>query len=102
MSKSRTGQLKPCCAWCEDNRKDLRHTITVGHTRREFCSENCLNEFKRVYLKTSAVSVPGLGISGAARHPERWPVPCARLLSAGRLCTWKTMVCCRSSVALSA
>ncbi|EEC08322.1 hypothetical protein IscW_ISCW018879 [Ixodes scapularis] len=53
MSKSRTGQLKPCCTWCKDNRKDLRHTITVGQARREFCSENCLHEFKRVYLKVT-------------------------------------------------
>lgn len=55
MSRSRPGQAnKPCCAWCEDNRKDLRHAITVGHVRKEFCSENCLHEFKRVYLKSDS------------------------------------------------
>ncbi|KAK8770666.1 hypothetical protein V5799_012870 [Amblyomma americanum] len=58
MSRSRPGHLKPCCAWCEDNRKDLRHAITVGHVRKEFCSENCLHEFKRVYLKAYKLDCP--------------------------------------------
>lgn len=78
MSKSRTGQLKPCCTWCKDNRKDLRHTITVGQARREFCSENCLHEFKRVYLKTSTVYLPGFRVLAPA-HPRRWPAPSVRL-----------------------
>ncbi|CAN7982417.1 unnamed protein product [Ixodes pacificus] len=67
MSKSRTGQLKPCCTWCKDNRKDLRHTITVGQARREFCSENCLHEFKRVYLKV-ACALCEIVIRGASVH----------------------------------
>ncbi|XP_037280784.1 polycomb protein Scm [Rhipicephalus microplus] len=67
MSRSRLGHLKPCCAWCEDNRKDLRHAITVGHARKEFCSENCLHEFKRVYLKV-ACALCEIVIRGASVH----------------------------------
>ncbi|XP_077489053.1 polycomb protein Scm isoform X2 [Amblyomma americanum] len=69
MSRSRPGHLKPCCAWCEDNRKDLRHAITVGHVRKEFCSENCLHEFKRVYLKV-ACALCEIVIRGASVHLE--------------------------------
>ncbi|XP_075550841.1 polycomb protein SCMH1-like isoform X5 [Dermacentor variabilis] len=69
MSRSRLGHLKPCCAWCEDNRKDLRHAITVGHVRKEFCSENCLHEFKRVYLKV-ACALCEIVIRGASVHLE--------------------------------
>ncbi|XP_077540541.1 polycomb protein Scm isoform X1 [Haemaphysalis longicornis] len=70
MSRSRPGQAnKPCCAWCEDNRKDLRHAITVGHVRKEFCSENCLHEFKRVYLKV-ACALCEIVIRGASVHLE--------------------------------
>lgn len=67
MSRSRPGHPKPCCAWCEDNRKDLRHAITVGHIRKEFCSENCLHEFKRVYLKV-ACALCEIVIRGASVH----------------------------------
>ncbi|XP_037579170.1 polycomb protein Scm isoform X1 [Dermacentor silvarum] len=69
MSRSRLGHLKPCCAWCEDNHKDLRHAITVGHVRKEFCSENCLHEFKRVYLKV-ACALCEIVIRGASVHLE--------------------------------
>ncbi|XP_064489316.1 polycomb protein SCMH1-like [Ornithodoros turicata] len=60
---------KPSCAWCEDNRKDLRYTITVGHARKEFCSEHCLNEFKRVYLKV-ACALCEIVIRGPSVHLE--------------------------------
>lgn len=79
MSRSRPGHLKPCCAWCEDNRKDLRHAITVGHVRKEFCSENCLHEFKRVYLKSGRSVASARFDEGAVRRCGRWPVPCVRL-----------------------
>ncbi|XP_013775899.2 polycomb protein SCMH1-like isoform X1 [Limulus polyphemus] len=49
-SKSRN---RPCCAWCEEARRDLRFSVTVGHTKKEFCSESCLAEFKKAYLKVS-------------------------------------------------
>lgn len=70
-----SGNQKTCCAWCEDNRKDLRYTITVGHARKEFCSEHCLNEFKRVYLKLSSI----ISASSFDVLRNRLPAPCARL-----------------------
>ncbi|KAL1437714.1 hypothetical protein MTO96_048669 [Rhipicephalus appendiculatus] len=77
MSRSRLGHLKPCCAWCEDNRKDLRHAITVGHARKEFCSENCLHEFKRVYLKVACalceiIDPASSSLMGAARFQYQY------------------------------
>lgn len=44
------GRTKPCCAWCSD-KKDLKYCLTVGHQKKDFCSETCMQEFKRAYLK---------------------------------------------------
>uniref|UniRef100_A0A1W7RA05 Polycomb protein SCMH1 n=1 Tax=Hadrurus spadix TaxID=141984 RepID=A0A1W7RA05_9SCOR len=47
------GRTKPFCAWCEDNKKDLKYCLNSGQGRKDFCSDTCMAEYKRAYIKSN-------------------------------------------------
>lgn len=39
------------CTWCADNKVPLKYIINQNRSRKEFCSENCVAEFRNAYRK---------------------------------------------------
>uniref|UniRef100_T1IQC7 TRASH domain-containing protein n=1 Tax=Strigamia maritima TaxID=126957 RepID=T1IQC7_STRMM len=48
---NKSGKPRPSCAWCGDVKWEMRYTLPTLHGKKEFCSENCLNEFNKAYVK---------------------------------------------------
>lgn len=48
-------QLKstPSCAWCEDPKRKLKYQFNHEGTKKQFCSEPCLNQFRKTYSQVS-------------------------------------------------
>lgn len=41
----------PCCTWCREPKQVLKYVLPTCHGKKEFCSESCLCEFRKEYLK---------------------------------------------------
>lgn len=61
---SSKGRTKPFCAWCEDNKKDLKYCLNTGQGRKDFCSDTCMAEYKKAYIK-STCAICGTSIEGS-------------------------------------
>lgn len=49
-----TSALKSC-TWCADNKVPLKYIINQNSSRKEFCSENCVAEFRNAYRKGACI-----------------------------------------------
>ncbi|KAL0276404.1 UNVERIFIED_CONTAM: hypothetical protein PYX00_003990 [Menopon gallinae] len=45
----------PCCTWCQELKSTLKYVFPTQHGKKEFCSETCLSEFRKAYLKGSCL-----------------------------------------------
>lgn len=43
------------CTWCADNKAPLKYIINQNRRRKEFCSENCVAEFRSAYRKGACI-----------------------------------------------
>ncbi|XP_046986831.1 polycomb protein SCMH1 isoform X1 [Schistocerca americana] len=39
------------CTWCNENKLPLKYILPTQHAKKEFCSETCLSEFRKAYIK---------------------------------------------------
>lgn len=46
---------KTSCTWCGENKQPLKYVLPTQHGKKEFCSENCLSEFRKAYIKGACV-----------------------------------------------
>ncbi len=44
----------PSCNWCREE-KSLKYVLPTQQGKKEFCTENCLREFRAAYSKVSGV-----------------------------------------------
>ncbi|XP_066998695.1 polycomb protein Scm isoform X2 [Anabrus simplex] len=42
---------KTSCTWCGENKQPLKYVLPTQHGKKEFCSETCLSEFRKAYIK---------------------------------------------------
>ncbi|GLG97588.1 Polycomb protein SCMH1 [Gryllus bimaculatus] len=42
---------KTSCTWCGENKQQLKYVLPTQHGKKEFCSETCLSEFRKAYIK---------------------------------------------------
>lgn len=50
----------PCCTWCREMKSTLKYVLPTQHGKKEFCSESCLAEFRKAYLKGSCLHCDNL------------------------------------------
>ncbi|KAK6640945.1 hypothetical protein RUM44_012643 [Polyplax serrata] len=43
----------PNCTWCKEGKQVLKYVLPTQHGKKEFCSETCLSEYRKAYLKGS-------------------------------------------------
>lgn len=43
----------PSCTWCKEQKHTLKYVLPTQHGKKDFCSETCLSEYRKVYLKGS-------------------------------------------------
>lgn len=41
------------CVWCRENKRQLNYVLPTQHGKKEFCSEMCLLQFRKVYQPVS-------------------------------------------------
>ncbi|PSN34377.1 Polycomb protein SCMH1 [Blattella germanica] len=51
----RPAKNKTSCTWCGENKQQLRYVLPTQHCKKEFCSETCLSEFRKAYIKCDNV-----------------------------------------------
>lgn len=39
------------CTWCNEGKLPLKYILPTTNGKKEFCSENCLSEFRKAYVK---------------------------------------------------
>lgn len=39
------------CTWCNEGKLPLKYILPTAHGKKEFCSETCLAEFRKAYVK---------------------------------------------------
>ncbi|XP_063241328.1 polycomb protein Scm isoform X2 [Bacillus rossius redtenbacheri] len=42
---------KSSCTWCGETKQPLKYVYPTQHGKKEFCSETCLSEFRKAYIK---------------------------------------------------
>lgn len=47
----RPSKNKTSCTWCGENKQPLKYVLPTQHGKKEFCSETCLSEFRKAYMK---------------------------------------------------
>lgn len=47
----RPPKMKTSCTWCEENKQPLKYVLPTTHGKKEFCSETCLAEYRKAYMK---------------------------------------------------
>lgn len=47
--------INKACTWCADNKVPLKYIINQNRNRKEFCSENCVAEFRNAYRKGACI-----------------------------------------------
>ncbi|XP_069695083.1 polycomb protein Scm isoform X2 [Periplaneta americana] len=47
----RPSKNKTSCTWCGENKQPLKYVLPTQHGKKEFCSETCLSEFRKAYIK---------------------------------------------------
>ncbi|XP_030748827.1 polycomb protein Scm [Sitophilus oryzae] len=63
MSNSANGKLRGpgrppkkglSCTWCNETKLPLKYVFPITNGKKEFCSETCLSEFRKAYMKGGA------------------------------------------------
>lgn len=56
-SKSPIKQLQSpqTCTWCAETRTPLKYVLPTQNGKKEFCSESCIAEFRKAYIKGACV-----------------------------------------------
>ncbi|KAA0188334.1 hypothetical protein HAZT_HAZT009574 [Hyalella azteca] len=50
-ARGRPPKLPRACTWCAELRPQLKYVFPTPNTKKEFCSEMCLSEFRKALLK---------------------------------------------------
>jgi hypothetical protein len=51
IGAGRPSKNKTSCTWCGENKQPLKYILPTQHGKKEFCSETCLSEFRKAYVK---------------------------------------------------
>lgn len=51
----RPPKLKNSCTWCGETKQPLKYVLPTQHGKKEFCSETCLSEFRKAYVRGACV-----------------------------------------------
>ncbi|XP_046403093.1 polycomb protein Scm isoform X2 [Ischnura elegans] len=46
---------KTSCTWCGESKQPLKYVLPTQHGKKEFCSETCLSEFRKAYIKGACI-----------------------------------------------
>ncbi|XP_043267271.1 polycomb protein SCMH1 [Venturia canescens] len=46
---------KHSCTWCGETKQLLKYVLPTQHGKKEFCSETCLSEFRKAYVRGACV-----------------------------------------------
>ncbi|KAG8234602.1 hypothetical protein J437_LFUL017105 [Ladona fulva] len=46
---------KTACTWCGESKQPLKYVLPTQHGKKEFCSETCLSEFRKAYIKGACI-----------------------------------------------
>ncbi|XP_066599296.1 polycomb protein Scm [Prorops nasuta] len=60
QNKMRAGPGRPpksksSCTWCGETKQPLKYVLPTQHGKKEFCSETCLSEFRKAYVRGACV-----------------------------------------------
>ena len=55
IGAGRPSKNKTSCTWCGENKQPLKYVLPTQHGKKEFCSETCLSEFRKAYMKVRVV-----------------------------------------------
>ncbi|XP_015604754.1 polycomb protein Scm isoform X2 [Cephus cinctus] len=51
----RPPKSKNSCTWCGETKQPLRYVLPTQHGKKEFCSETCVQEFRKAYVRGACV-----------------------------------------------
>ncbi|XP_035743286.1 polycomb protein Scm-like [Vespa mandarinia] len=51
----RPPKSKNSCTWCGETKQPLKYVLPTQHGKKEFCSETCLSEFRKAYVRGACV-----------------------------------------------
>ncbi|KAK0099166.1 hypothetical protein PV326_000003 [Microctonus aethiopoides] len=51
----RPPKSKHSCTWCGETKQPLKYVLPTQHGKKEFCSETCLSEFRKAYVRGACV-----------------------------------------------
>ncbi|XP_015118890.1 polycomb protein Scm [Diachasma alloeum] len=51
----RPPKSKNACTWCNETKQPLKYVLPTQHGKKEFCSETCLSEFRKAYVRGACV-----------------------------------------------
>lgn len=76
MSSKMRGPGRPpkklvSCTWCNEVKLPLKYVFPTTNGKREFCSENCLAEFRKAYVKGSTCIQCNNVIRGGSNAPNK-------------------------------
>ncbi|XP_046479744.1 polycomb protein Scm [Neodiprion pinetum] len=46
---------KSSCTWCGETKQPLKYVLPTQHGKKEFCSETCLSEYRKAYIRGACV-----------------------------------------------
>ena len=66
----RPPKSKNSCTWCGETKQPLKYVLPTQHGKKEFCSETCLSEFRKAYVRGACVQCDNV-IRGAPVRLEQ-------------------------------
>jgi len=56
---------KATCTWCGESKQPLQYVLPTQNGKKEFCSENCIAEFRKAYSKGACTQCDNVIREGA-------------------------------------
>lgn len=59
------------CTWCGESKLPLKYVLPTQNGKKEFCSETCLSEFRKAYIKGACLQCDNAIRSGSTASPNK-------------------------------
>lgn len=59
------------CTWCGEGKAPLKYVLPTQNGKKEFCSETCLSEFRKAYIKGACLQCDNVIRSGNTSSPNK-------------------------------
>ncbi|XP_012280648.1 polycomb protein Scm [Orussus abietinus] len=67
----RPPKSKNSCTWCGETKQPLKYVLPTQHGKKEFCSETCLSEFRKAYMRGACIQCDNVIRDSPVRLEQR-------------------------------